>query len=371
MLTNEIVEKIKSELPLLTDVFSVNLDLISGVNIVNKRANITLSQPHGLKNGEKIFIRNIGIPLKIKNAELIQDYDYIVEFEFYHHLLARKTKTITLYNPLNPALCGEFNLNEDINGTKVNLTLGEDISNIESTYYIQNHDRILNGYKTIQVINDISFSVPVLDDEYTYEIDITPFYNQCIKGSTISVGQRVYGCFNEDNAMDRYCNLYGVKLEEVRDENIEIKTKTENELTCYIEVNRNVQNISKDLGDCSGKQLYTFNVYVFFPLKKQAQLNNKFLVESKILTITNNVMNRILGNKNLDININLTSNKTFGIQYLGCEEGKYTNNVLYTHKIKYGFTFATSPADFEIQYDYFRFNRFLMEIDQANIDIKY
>jgi hypothetical protein len=377
MIIDEIVKKIKTDLPMLTNLFGVNLPSVSGIKIENSKAVITLSSAHNLKNEEKVYVQGVKLPIKVKSITLDTGTNYIVEFDFYHHLLSSKTTTVELYNSKNEKLTGEFTLNEDVNGIKLNIDLSlisgpSDLTDITDTYLIKSHNKIINGYREITVINDLSFSFDMNDNNeiFSYEVDITNFYEQCLTQANVSTGQRVFGCFDLQNAIESYCNLYNTTLESVTN-STEIQTKSENELTCYVELEKPVSNQSQNFGDCSGRQNYKFNIYLFFPLKKDSQLQKKYKVTSNILTITNNAINRILGNKQLDFDIGLISTKSFPIQYLGCQEAGNGNNVLYIHKISYGFTHQTYPEDFNIDYDYFRLNRLLFESYESSLDINY
>lgn len=380
MITDEIVKKIKKDLPRLTDLFSVNLSgAINNVKIENSKAIITLNKESNLITGDDVFLRDIKVPIKVKAITLIEDQDYDIEFETYHHFLVKKDKNIVLVNKINTKLNHEFELIDDLDGTRLRVRLNTitdplDLTNITDTYLIKNHNKIINGYRKITVIDNKNFSVDVMEnsEDYEYEIDIQPFFTECLSTSTISIGQRVFSCFDIENAIFGYCNLYNANIEQIQIGESEIKTKEENELTCYIELEKDIQNQSLSAGNCSGMQNYKFNVYIFFPLKKESQIEKKYTVIPKILTITNNVMNRILGNKQLDLDIGLVSKKTFAVQYFGCEETKYSNNVLYIHKISYGFLFNTYTEDFELKDDYFRLNRLMFNgCGETSIDIKY
>lgn len=378
MIIDEIVKKIKTDLPMLTNLFGSNLPSVVGINIVNSKAIVTLTSPHGLKNNDKVYIQGVKLPIKVKSITLDSDTNYIVEFDFYHHLLSSKDTTVELYNSLNSKLTGTFTLNSDINGTKLNINLPTitdeyDLTNIVDTYLIKPHNKIINGYRGVTVINDLSFSVDVSENQeiFDYEVDIGIFAEQCLSQSNISIGQRVLGCFDLQNALESYCNLYSTTLEAITNDSTEIKTKNENELTCFVELDKTVTNQSQAFGDCSGRQNYRFNLYIFYPLKKNSQLKDKYLAIEKILTVTNNVMNRILGNKQLSFDIGLYTKQSFPVQYLGCQEAGNGNNVLYIHKISYSFVHQTLPEDFNVGYDYFRLNRLLFESYESSIDINY
>lgn len=352
---DKICNYIKSYLPLLTSYFGENIRNIEYVDFINKEIYVKFTEKHNLKTGQKIFFCNIEFPNKIVKKE-----DNIITTKRVHNLLSQYTNKVYIKTT---NFEGKLPLLKDINWKNLEIDFsGVENFDVDNAYLIQKHTNIINGLRPIEVIDD--FTVKIAD----YKLDVDD-YRLTNPDYVVSIEQRVYGCFDLDDAMNNYCNSYGLNStlsEEECFNKLNLRFKGNDNLTCFVALDTNITNQHNSLSS-EGRLGYTLNLFVFQPIKGK----NKYLNRDMIEYYTFQVFNKILGNKNLDFSDYLSQRQTNSLTFDSCSPAIDRNNVLYIAKISYKFNIMTNSDDFTMPEDYWRFNNLNFESDEKSFRIYY
>lgn len=360
-----IANYINSQLPRLTDLFGENIQDIEHVEIKDSEVYIYTKEPHEfLRNGDYIFLKGVPLPNKIKE---ISEDRRIITTSFFHHIVVDERDTRKL-----PILCRRqtkdgikqeliyVELVEDID--RYNLRLKEPLNNFYDEYIVmRSHTGIINGLREIQVLRDNRYAIKLKD----YKLkDIEDVVIDNVENALINYSQRVYGCFDLNDAIETYCNSFGFKSilndedEKRFIQKLNLQYKGRSNLTCYIELNPNVRDKNNGLYS-TGELYYNLNLYIFIPIKKEYKYEQRELIEY----VTFGIFNRILGNKSIELfnhsdmmkHTHLQKNSNI-IVFNGCEPAIDRTNVLYIHKLNYTFTINQDDSDYSLDEDYWRLN---------------
>lgn len=361
-LLDSIAEHIKKDLPKLSDLFGKIPTEIEEINIENSRIYVKTLGNHGLKSHQKVFIQGVKLPISITGIEHIEGTTkYRISLDFYHHLIYTLTEFAEFEGFVPEEFNGLHKLALDEDGKTLIIDFGIDnggvlpddsgtLPDISNAYLVRYHSRIINGYHEIIVVDENTFML----DGFTLNYDIM-IGKKYLEDANFSIGQRIYCCFDLENVINHYCGLIGTTMEALMGDSKDIVVKDEDKLTCYIEIDKRVEN--KDGKDVSeGVQLYNLNLYICVPLKNKSLNGGMYDNMETILKVVN-IFNRILGNKSIPINLGLETKSTFPLVYKRSEEAGVRTNVLYIHKITYAFYLQTTSKDFIVEEDYLRFNR--------------
>ena len=248
---DSLAKEIKYKLPKLTDYFGKSICSIRNISIIDNEVYIETTDKHNLFNNQKIFIKNVSIPCKITSIN-----GKIITINNYHHLISNLTNSVSILNEKNPKYNGDnIPLELDIDGKTLKLNIdGVDdyIDNEPQGYLILNHDQIVNGFREIEVINDTK--IKLKDYKLKDYIDVKAY----IKNANITIGQRVFGCLDLDDAINEYSLNF-------LNENNKITNKEREDLTCYICLEPKIVSEHAD-GYSGGLMNYNLLLYVFIPI---------------------------------------------------------------------------------------------------------
>lgn len=337
---------IKSTLPKLTNMFGENIIDIESIQIANKEVYIKTKSKNNLKTNQKVFISGVKYPIKIVSVE-----NDIIETETVHNLLSHLTKQVFITNLKleNEILEGWFDLILDVDYNHLQIDFKGKNYDFTNAYLVLQHNEIINGLREIEIIDENTFKIK----NFTLNIKDTILE---IEGANISIGQRVYGCFDLDDAINIYCNSIG--LNDLEDEidsynKLNLRFKDNNNLTCFVGIDTDTELMKKNIDSAVGGFLvYTLNIYVFVPLKG----NNKYKQRELIEYITYGLFCKMLGEKSFEGNSYLTQQFTNSCVFSNSEKAIGRNNVLYIHNIKFNFGVRMCEKDFKMDNDYWRLN---------------
>lgn len=358
------IREIKRVLPKLTNYFGEDLKNVSTLEITDKHVIITCKEKHYLETGQKVYIKGIELDYPIEEIE-----GNVITTKYYHNLLSKLTKSVKIHGVVDDTY--EYNgddvpLKQDIDRYNLRLDLDipedyipKDISNAK--LYIT-HDGIINGFHEVEVIDDYSFRLKdyvINRDNETLQLD---------NNASISIGQRVFGCFDLEDAVNIYSNSYGINFEDEQDtiKKLSIRFKGNNNLTCYVALSPSMEMSHGELTS-AGLIEYSLNLYIFMPIAGI----NKYKSREMIEYITYGVFDRILGDKVLLGNQYLQKKTTGVITYDGCAPAAQRNNTLYIHSMNFSFSVQTKPEDFEVPSDYWRLNELHLKTINNGFNIFY
>lgn len=360
MLVDNISDFIKRELPRQTSYFGSSIGKLNSITISPAGlVTVTTTEKHGLSTDNEIFLQ--GAILYVPIEKILGKTITTTKF---HHLLSKYTDKVNIICPTDPLFNGELTLLEDIDSLSftVDVDVADDYEVIDLTgcyFKLYKNNTILNDYHKVTVATDYVF---------TFQ-DLEEYYLNCLVDSTnayITIGQRINGCLDLNNASDLYCNALGIDAKDIFDteKNIVISRFKENEdLTCYIEVENNFALTQNSMYE------YNLNLYVFFPIKNNN--NEKYYLNNKINQIVHNVFNKLLCNRNIDLDFGLSIKTTSPLRFKNTTEAIKRNNVLYIQKISYSFMVPAYYEDFEPNEDYLRLNSIIGFVDDREFINRY
>lgn len=367
---DSLIEYAKYTLPRLTNLFGSVLEGVKNITIVDGIITVETNNLHRLNDGDKIYIQGVKIPLKISDIEYDNaEHNILFKTSWLHHLLVRLTKQVDILSTEENGFAGTFKLLMDYDEDHLVIETQTEPQNTNNSYLIRYHNQIINGYRTIKVIDHTHFQIADYKlDNLTVDLSIL---KECLEYATILVGCRIYKCFDLQDAINFFNNIFQSQLNPIIDNDTdEWSVKDENTLTAFIEPPLN--SINKNNGtDCAGRQIFELNMYIFVPLKINSLEGAMANVSDNIIRTVDDVFNRIFGNKTFEFNTGMTQKKTSLFLFKNSGKAINRNNVLYIHKITYEFSLTLYDDDFDLKEDYFRLNRLIFNSMEKTVDIKF
>lgn len=360
MRADDIVFQLKKWIPEFTDKFNTSID-VSSISVVNGLCTVTTVEPHYLFDNDEVYIRNAELRIKITNISKDSPTSTIatITTSSYHNVVKGDTLNVTVEGVSDILYNGTLEVIKDIDAYNFTVKVDESASqspDVTNANLVTVKKQTINGWKTITVIDETSFSYQEGDTSLNLTSDNT--------GIEVVKDSRIFPCLDEEESLQMYCDYFSANKDEPSLEDINIKD--DDEFSLFVCVRPEVRNTGTT-DRSEGYYLNRFSLFIYAPTK------DSYMYEglSKCSDLTSYVFNRILGQKPLNTYNQFGSRVTGPVKYIS--SGKMgrvdTGRVVYPHTINYEFITEAVNSDFSLPFDSVRLNEIITK--QTSKDNEY